>query len=340
MSITNIKKVSWIRYLEREQEFFIAASFFAPYGKLLKEVTGFEFKHQLCHYAQTMAVYYRDEREAKAAETFFATLIDANDKMINDWIKKEEEIWNTRSSLRKITKPAEIIQKFQEALLYNTVIPYRLLTSLEFTRNEHSALYTTLERIRSRSLYPTLFKELIAPLLNKAAKKLGIASNRLSMITPEELVLILKDKLKMPEAELQKREDGCYIYQEGNQISFYYGKLPLDEENIVKVTELKGSIAYRGKVKGAVKIINTPSQMKSFQNGNILVSINTNPSLMPIIKIASAIVTDEGGITCHAAIICRELKIPCIIGTKHATKVFKDGDMVEVDAGKGIVKRL
>ena len=56
------------------------------------------------------------------------------------------------------------------------------------------------------------------------------------------------------------------------------------------------------------------------------------------IKKAKAIVTDEGGVTSHAAVVSRELGIPCVIGTKLATKVFKDGDFVEVDAEKGIVK--
>jgi len=66
----------------------------------------------------------------------------------------------------------------------------------------------------------------------------------------------------------------------------------------------------------------------------------TNPNMMPLIRKAKAIITDEGGITCHAAIISRELNIPCIIGTKIATKVLKDGDRVEVDADKGIVRKL
>ena len=56
--------------------------------------------------------------------------------------------------------------------------------------------------------------------------------------------------------------------------------------------------------------------------------------------LASAIVTDEGGLTSHAAVISRELKIPCVIGTKHATDVFEDGDLIEVDANKGIVKLI
>jgi pyruvate,water dikinase len=66
----------------------------------------------------------------------------------------------------------------------------------------------------------------------------------------------------------------------------------------------------------------------------------TTPEYVPIMKMASAIVTDEGGISCHAAIVSRELKIPCVIGTKNATKVLKTGDEIEVDAEKGIVKIL
>jgi pyruvate,water dikinase len=66
----------------------------------------------------------------------------------------------------------------------------------------------------------------------------------------------------------------------------------------------------------------------------------TRPEFVPLMKKASAIVTAEGGITCHAAIVSRELGIPCVIGTKNATKVLKTGDEIEVDAEKGIVKIL
>ena len=64
----------------------------------------------------------------------------------------------------------------------------------------------------------------------------------------------------------------------------------------------------------------------------------TNPQMIPFIKKAVAIITDEGGITCHAAIISREMKKPCITGTKNATQLLDTGDLIEVDANKGIVK--
>ena len=76
------------------------------------------------------------------------------------------------------------------------------------------------------------------------------------------------------------------------------------------------------------------------KKGDILVSIATNPNLVSAMKKASAIITNAGGLTCHAAIVSRELNIPCIVGTKVATKVLKDGDLVEVDADEGMVKIL
>ena len=74
------------------------------------------------------------------------------------------------------------------------------------------------------------------------------------------------------------------------------------------------------------------------KSGDIIVTTMTTPDYLMAMKMAAAIVTEEGGLTSHAAIIARELGIPCIIGTKIATQVFKNGDMVEVDAEKGVVR--
>jgi len=100
---------------------------------------------------------------------------------------------------------------------------------------------------------------------------------------------------------------------------------------------LKGQVAFKGQARGRVKIINTVQEIAKMHKGNILVSHMTNPDIVPAMKMASAIVTDLGGITCHAAIVARELGVPCVIGTKNATKLLKDGMMVEVDAHEGIV---
>ena len=110
----------------------------------------------------------------------------------------------------------------------------------------------------------------------------------------------------------------------------------IDVRHIKMVT---GQAAFRGKVVGIVRIINDPKRVL-IKHKFVLVSSMTTPAFVPLLQKAVAIVTDEGGLTCHAAIIAREMKIPCVIGTKLATKVFHDGDLVEVDAYKGIVKIL
>lgn len=107
-----------------------------------------------------------------------------------------------------------------------------------------------------------------------------------------------------------------------------------------KVKEIKGVVANQGQVKGKVRVITSSKQFKSFKKGEILVASMTRPDYSIILHKASAIITDEGGLTCHAAIVSRELGIPCIIGTKIATKMLKDSDLVEVDANKGIIRKL
>ncbi len=145
--------------------------------------------------------------------------------------------------------------------------------------------------------------------------------------------------------ELQERTEVVYVMtdihdtvlftnQEAAQLrAFLESKLSLS-------SELKGMVASSGKATGIVRVINKVSEFGNFQKGDILVSAMTRPEFLPIMEKAAAIVTDEGGITSHAAIVSRELGIPCIIGTQTATRVLKTGQKVEVDAINGIVKIL
>ena len=86
------------------------------------------------------------------------------------------------------------------------------------------------------------------------------------------------------------------------------------------------------------ELVDIEEDLKKFKEGSILVATQTHPHIVPQMKNAVAIVTDEGGITCHAAIVSRELRKPCIIGTKLSTKIFKTGDMLEVDLKAGTVR--
>lgn len=146
---------------------------------------------------------------------------------------------------------------------------------------------------------------------------------------------------------LRKRAKDTYVmcFDENGEIAWFYGQDAKKIHNeldskILESSEIKGMVAYNGIVKGKVKIIDHISDFRKMNEGDILVSIMTRPEMIPIMKKAAAIVTDEGGVTCHASIVSRELKVPCIVGTQIATSILKDGDMVEVDANRGIVTKL
>ena len=89
-----------------------------------------------------------------------------------------------------------------------------------------------------------------------------------------------------------------------------------------------------------VKIIRHSVSLSKIKDGDILVAVTTHPEYVPAMKKSAAIVTDEGGITSHAAIVARELGKPCIVAAKNATRVLKDGDRIEVDAFRGIIKKF
>ncbi len=99
-------------------------------------------------------------------------------------------------------------------------------------------------------------------------------------------------------------------------------------------------VACGGKAVGRAKIVKNVDQIYKVNHGDVIVSPMTSPELMTGIRRCVAIVTDFGGITCHAAIVAREFNIPCIVGTADATSKISDDDLVEVDANGGVVRVL
>ncbi|MCZ3366212.1 MULTISPECIES: phosphoenolpyruvate synthase [Methanobacterium] len=99
----------------------------------------------------------------------------------------------------------------------------------------------------------------------------------------------------------------------------------------------KGLGASPGMASGTVKIVKDTDELDKVGNGDILVTIMTTPDMVPAMKRANGIITDEGGVTCHAAIVSRELGISCVVGTGDATKILKENEMVTLDGNKGIV---
>ena len=109
------------------------------------------------------------------------------------------------------------------------------------------------------------------------------------------------------------------------------------EINKEKTIILKGASASTGVASGSVRIIHSSSEIDQIEKGDVLVTEMTTPDYVPAMKRAEAIVTDKGGRTCHAAIVSRELGIPCVVGTTTATKDLKTGQIISVDGARGVV---
>lgn len=159
-----------------------------------------------------------------------------------------------------------------------------------------------------------------------------------------EILSALRGKIIVKNTKLEKRLEGCVFIKENKKWflhtgkKFQYWKEKIYKDNLNK--KIIGKVAYPGQVKGRVVKHTSWSKTTEINKNDILVTGMTNPQMIPLLKKAVAIITDEGGITCHAAIISRELKIPCIVGTKNATQILKNGDMIEVNANKGVIKKL
>lgn len=169
-------------------------------------------------------------------------------------------------------------------------------------------------------------------------------------ITDDEIIKLAKTGLEI-EKHYGRPQDTEWAIEEGK--IYFVQSRPVTtlgkKENGPVVTDqeqtstgkleviLKGAAASLGIKSGPVKIIHKPSEIDKIAPGDVLVTEMTTPDFVPAMKRASAIVTDTGGRTCHAAIVSRELGIPCVVGTGTATHVLKTGQMITVDGAKGMV---
>lgn len=190
------------------------------------------------------------------------------------------------------------------------------------------------------------------PLFNEIAHRTNLSIKDIMIYwTFKDIENFLQKKIAVTESEMQNRRYFYLLLLDKGKFNFYSGKKAekikkgiLDKSLPKIINEFRGQIANRGFVRGKVKIIKfddlriIEKVAEATKGKFILVTGMTNPNMIPLIKKAKAIVTDEGGMTCHAAIISREFNVPCIVGTRVATSVLKDDDFVEVDANKGIVK--
>jgi phosphohistidine swiveling domain-containing protein len=252
-------------------------------------------------------------------------------KVLSIGVDLEKEIKRVQST------PKESAKKKKE-ILKKIKLDKELLTMIEISED-----FTYWQDERKKSTFWTT--HYFSLILAEIAKRTGRNIENLKYMSCREMSTIFNSAPSEEELALRKKS-GVYYWDKKGMEAVHSREAEkvrdavLGKTDFSDVDDFRGLTASLGKAVGRVKIVKSATELNKVENGDVLVAVMTRPDYVPAMKKASAIVTDEGGITCHAAIVSRELGIPCIIGTKIATKVLKDGEVAEVNANHGWVKRI
>lgn len=294
-------------------------------SKLISEIKPDLFDKINSHYKKYFYVNRMWIGEVSSFESFLKDFVKlvATHADIDELIKQEQEEYDA-------------MQKKRESLTNKVGLKGKWKTIFE---GFGDFMITKIYR-RYAQIYAMYKMEFI---LKEIAKRNKLTLKQVRFMLPSDMKKMLLYGHVDREELARRIKMAVYYAEEGKETVFTGVKAKqLAEEakkvEVEAVQEFKGQVACTGKAKGRVKKIFRPKDMEKMEQGDILVSIATDPDVLPAMKKAAAIVAEQGGVTSHAAIVSREMNIPCVIGTKIATKVLDDGDLVEVDANNGIIK--
>lgn len=267
-------------------------------------------------------------------------------KDIGGFLDKYYWIDNNYSQTKVLTQK-EVLTRLKEIESHKRLKRSYSKTKLSASDNR------LIELLRNYALYKDnrkkhiwIFLHFLEALLKEVSKRAKLSMADLRNTFPQEIALILAGKF--PKAKIEERKKYCVVVWKENakKPQILTGYKAKKWEKIVyqkskeKIKTILGRTACNGLVRGSVRVLLSAKDCYKLEKGEVLVTFMTSPDFMSAIRKCSAIVTNFGGVTSHAAIISRELNVPCVVGTKIATHVLKTGDLVEVNANDGIVRLL
>ena len=270
------------------------------------------------------AIYYRNKQGFKDIEASLAVVVQ---KMIDS--DKSGVIFSKDPSYNNDNIIIEAVYGLGEGIVSGIITPDKYIVSRNLEIIE--------KKIENKKLALTRDsggKKITVKLKEERAKSKVLTDFEIKKLA--EYALKLEDHYKKPQdIEFAIEAESIYLVQ----------TRPITTMNkrFDSVKEIKGEVILKGTPAspgigfGIVKIVKTMSDLDKIRKGDILVTEMTNPDMVVTMQKSSAIVTDEGGMTSHAAIVSREMGIPCIVGTQEATKKLKDGEIITVDGFTGKV---
>lgn len=285
--------------------------------------------------------------------------LDRNDRgRLIGLLQQGHEIYQSGLDFLERGTPFDTLEQAADFFIkigrFCTSLPAVTLIALEEEQITDHQVRELCEGLRARSLYPRVAHDLVHPLFVEAVAQTGFdAAERAPEIATYDELRRGQLTPKILGERLSAIDDGKnFVFQQlGPEVRVRFlsetGYLLMRQQPAATIpsTEdpntVRGQAAWPGCHQGRARVVlSSDPEGYEMNEGDVLISIQSNPNLMPLLKQAGAIVTDEGGVACHAGIICRELKIPTIIGTGQATSKIRDGDLVEVDATQQVVRVL
>lgn len=349
-----MKKVNWHKVATREFS-FLWGSYTDSIYKVMKKMTGTEVRYNLYHTMGRSFTVYREKSDVQISYQLINDLAKNNPARIVSHMDKLESLIARDYELFKIIKKTKNKNELKKLLLEldqvftDTVMYYLFIVFLGYGGAEPDSSrfvkkhMTRFEKLRMLTIDVDMHDEF--------PKLFGLYDTRFKKhilyMTRHEIIKVL-NKRKVDWKKIQDRHIESLTVSKNNITKEYPLKdikKVLDSELAhlkidTKAKTIKGSIASKGKVRGRAVLIFKPQDYHKIKQDDIIVTTMTKPDIVPLLKKAKGIITNDGGSLSHASIISRELKIPCIVGTMHATDIIQDGETLELDASRGIINRL
>ncbi|MDP2933804.1 MAG: PEP-utilizing enzyme [bacterium] len=356
MASKNSPKNGFMHLMERKRPFYICVIATQGICRAMAQAKNNKCPRAVFEYSGDTCKIKVMARDFFASNKYYLKLVKRKDKKLFRWLDEyQAKTRRAQELIRRYLKKKNpgytdldlVFSFFEDYFFVSTALPFFVLSGINLHLESGGKIgnfkkivdmYNTL-RIKDSIVDQATFR-----FVERAAAIIGCDPALASFLTPDEIRAVYKNGF-FETRLLKKREKFCrVIINHSYKPVLEYGKKTVSKAGFAgrrkSIRVLNGSPAYGGIAQGTVRIINSVEDAVGFRRGGVIVSVNANPRIASYIKKASALVTDEGGIMCHATIFAREFKKPCITGTKVATKVFKNGDMVEVDANKGLVRKI
>jgi len=340
--------------------------------KFVKEIHGLDFAETMLVPVSAQPVRAINVEQAKAFHEVSRSLVLENPKILQDRIKENDKLWvriaRECEALDRAVKAGDekaAIEAYKTAAESYSMhgAHFIIIFSLGLKLTEAGVTPETKEVLAVHDVWRNtvaLKEELMGEswydffVFIAGQKRVhSSALDLMRFLSLSEVFAWLDGNLDGVDALVDSRKNNGFVYLDlredrrvidDTELNSAIGDQFTAQEEKTEAQDIKGQVAFAGKgnVVGQVVVVKNKEELPSKSgslDGKILATIQTTPHFIPYLKGVKAIITDEGGITCHAAIVSREMGIPCIVGTKNATKVLKDGDDVEVDTENGEVRK-